>query len=57
MITTKCRALVLIVNFHNHFEKALTKKVCNAGPYLKCFETSYVLFGKTETYFIQFELY
>jgi len=23
----------MIVNFRNHFDKALTKKVCNAGPY------------------------
>ncbi len=24
---------VSFVNFHNRFDKALTKKACNAGPY------------------------
>ena len=26
---------VLIINFHNCFDKALRKKVCNARPYIK----------------------
>jgi len=25
-----CNRVVIIVNFHNHIDKALTKKVCNA---------------------------
>ncbi len=35
---------VLIVNFRNRFDKALQKKVCNAGPYTCLHRNNFLLF-------------